>query len=171
MTTLAYKNGYLAADGKATRGDLVVELDARKVRRLRDGSVAGITGNPSPAMPFFDWLNSGAAGMAPSLGSNCCVVHLRKNGSLRVYEDGGWQDEDPKKAHAWGSGWQIAATAMKCGKSAREAVSMASKMDVWSGGRVLAMSLNGITQRQADAAVRKVRARLLTRAAKSAHKA
>lgn len=159
MTTLAFKDGVLAADGKATRGDLVVELDAKKVRRLRDGSIVGITGNPAPAMLFVEWLNDG--GNMPSLGANCCVVHLRADGSLRVYEDGGWQDEDTRRAHSWGSGWQIAATAMKCGKTARQAVQMATKMDVWSGGEIIALSLKRprLTQARADQVVRRYRAK------------
>lgn len=141
MTTLAYRNGILAADGKATRGDMIVELDAKKLRRLRDGSVTGVTGTPASAEPFIEWLNSGAQDGRPTLGGNTCVVHLRNDGTIRVYEDGGWTDEDPSSFLAWGSGWQIATTAMACGKSALEAVKLAAHMDIWSGGTVTSMPL------------------------------
>jgi ATP-dependent protease HslVU (ClpYQ) peptidase subunit len=159
MTTVAYKNGILAGDGKACRGDLVLSLSERKVQRLKDGSLVAVVGRPAPSPPFIDWLAAGQEGDAPTLGNECGVIHLRKDGTLRVYEDGGHIDEPPDKPHAWGSGWQIAATAMACGKSAREAVEIATRLDVWSGGKVIAMSLRGITQAQANAAVRRVRKR------------
>lgn len=159
MTTVAYKNGILAADGKATRGDLVLTLSHRKLFRLKDGSIAAVTGVPGEAAPWLAWSRAGGAGVPPPMGGDGRIVHLRNDGTLRVYEGGGWEDEDPKLAHSWGSGWQIAATAMACGKSAREAVEIATRMDVWSGGKITAMQLRGITQQQADAAVRFVRRR------------
>lgn len=140
MTTLAYRDGVLAADGLAARGDLVVERDHRKVRRLRDGSVVGVTGNPAPASPVIEWIEAGG-GMSPPSTGNCCVVHLRLDGSLRVYEDGGWEDENPDRFMAWGSGWQIATTAMHYGATAEEAVRMAVKLDIYSGGKITFMAL------------------------------
>lgn len=142
MTTIAYRNGVIAADTRATRGEVLLPGHSRKIRRLDDGSVIAIKGDLCMMEPFLSWLQSNRQGSMPDLDkSGTGLIHLTKGGVF-VYEGAGWYQED-LPFFAMGSGCVPAMTAMYMGANAAKAVRVAMDVDPYTGGRIDWMTLDG----------------------------
>lgn len=136
MTTIAYKNGELAADSLVTSGNQRVGF-ARKIGKA--GRVLyGASGNSTWMHAFNDWVRHGCKGGPPKeegedVGEGLIIVD---DSIVSVWPDG---TLSAVKApfYALGSGRQFARGAMACGASASEAVSAAIKNDCGSGGAVV----------------------------------
>jgi ATP-dependent protease HslVU (ClpYQ) peptidase subunit len=143
MTTIAYKDGVLAADSRITRGNVVSAGGYNKLRVLDDGSVVGGAGHTANIVAFGDWLNDGKQGSAPEMSDGTVVVHLQNDG--RLFEYWGEQGiEFTGPYEAWGSGYQFALAAMYLGKSAKEAVEVACAIDSNSGLPVHTVQLRDV---------------------------
>jgi ATP-dependent protease HslVU (ClpYQ) peptidase subunit len=139
MSVVVYKDGRMAADSRAYSGSTHPIGNKRKIHRLKDGSLLGITSNQvGIAESFRDWLDDGANREAavphePSFNA----IHVKPNGDVYLYDDG-YAPSGPIKAdfYAIGSGGQYAYGAMTVGVEVEEAVSVAIKCDIWCGGHV-----------------------------------
>ena len=138
MTTIAYRNGVLAADTLMTLSNLR-EGHVIKVRRM-NGVLAAAAGNWPLALRFLDWVSSGmGAADAPSMGDsemNAAGHLFLPNGEVLTYARNGWS-RFHTAYYADGTGCDIAMGAMAMGASAEEAVRIAIDLDVYSGGRVV----------------------------------
>jgi len=136
MTTIAFDGFTLAADTLITNGDCVFgELE--KIHVLDDGRLFAAAGAMDVVFAVKDWLNGGEK---PEIKDNDTFI-----GIVISAEDNGYvANEISAKLRlfpacipwAGGTGEPYALTAMKCGKEAREAVEIACKMDIRSGGKV-----------------------------------
>ncbi len=131
MTTVAYRDGVLAADSQATNADLRTGT-AQKVFGLHDGSLAAGLGAACQALPLIEWLRNGKQGERPPTGDGA-VIHVEADDKITVYDSGGWQELDRQPFRAWGSGAGLALGAMSAGASAEEAVAIAIRFDIYSG--------------------------------------
>jgi 20S proteasome alpha/beta subunit len=139
MTTIAYRDGELAADSRVTDGDMIVSDARKKVHRLKDGSVVAWSGSVQDAERLLRAMRKSAP--TPQL-EEISALHLRTDGSLWEYEGEAWVKQDPGY-FATGSGSPYAFAAMDAGASAKEAVRIAIKRDAGSGGRVQSLKLKG----------------------------
>ena len=57
MTTIAYRNGVLAADGLGTRGSWLLPGKAQKLFRMKDGGMAAITGDYANGCQYIHCLS------------------------------------------------------------------------------------------------------------------
>lgn len=150
MTTIAYRDGVLASDSRATYDDwtqsrcIKIYRAKSKVDPVKGDVLVGTAGHSSASLLFLDWLEVGGEPRLHDRGVNemtefeCLIVH--KSGiwvgdrlcRLEKLEEDFW---------AAGSGRQAALSAMHCGKSAIDAVRMACRIDSFSGGRVVHMTL------------------------------
>lgn len=150
MTTIAYKDGVIASDSRATYDDWTKSKCVKlyraksKIDPVKGDVIVATAGHSSASLLFLDWLEVGGEPRLHDRGVNemnefeCLIVH--KSGvwigdrlcRLEVLEEEFW---------AAGSGRQAALAAMHCGKSAVEAVRIACRIDSFSGGRVVSMSL------------------------------
>lgn len=142
MTTIAWKDGVLAADSAVFRGEIRLPGAAAKIIRLKDGSLLTCAGQFSGLLPMAQWFNTGSEGVPPTGPGS--VIHVAVDGPLRIYEDAGWVDHDRTLPLAWGSGGAVALGAMHCGADAVAAVATAIVYDVWSGGQVQSASPQAI---------------------------
>jgi hypothetical protein len=148
LTTIAARAGVIAADSRETwsseDGGSRVHL-CKKLFRKRIGKgrraydvILGTAGESAPGMIFVDWYGSG---LAPPLAilaeGDFTILILKPKG---IYVSDAYCREVPilEKFFAVGSGASAALAAMHCGKSAREAVVIASRIDPYTGGRVFA---------------------------------
>lgn len=139
MTTVAYKDGILAADSQSWQGDVRSGL-VKKIRRLNDGSLIGVAGTYGHIQVFADWWHKGGdLDNLPQLGEST-VIHIRSK-TVTIFEYGGHYDISKRRYWSGGSGHVIAKVAMECGKNAYEAVKVAVMFDAWSGGPVRHMRL------------------------------
>lgn len=150
MTTIAYRNGVIAADSRTTletEGGGARMFLCEKLFRKTSGItgetvIIATAGESSPGMVFVDWFGSGKD--APDnfiIGEAdfTCLV-LQKDG---LWEYDAWcrgvkiLDE----FYAIGSGAKAALGALHMGASAVKAVEVACKIDHYSGPPVVSMRL------------------------------
>lgn len=143
MTTIAWDGRTLAADKQATSGGLI--HTTTKIFEHRTG-LYGITGHASHGLAVYRWIietNSDPKSYPPNPSNDeyGYLLHIDKKGKIWCYE--GFpipaNMEDP--FFAIGSGREYATAAMYCGKTAIEAVEIASKFNTGTGQGVDSFTL------------------------------
>jgi ATP-dependent protease HslVU (ClpYQ) peptidase subunit len=137
MTTVAYRNGVLAADSLVTTGDTKLPELKRKVWKLRDGRLFGGAGDSETIEYLKASINDGVE--APKL-SGVEAILVDTYGAVTIYEGKAWVRVSSPYV-ALGTGSTIALTAMWMGADAKTAVKAGIKFDRNSGGRVYAVKL------------------------------
>jgi ATP-dependent protease HslVU (ClpYQ) peptidase subunit len=142
MTTIAWKDGRVAADSLVTAGD-VRRGFVEKLTLLQDGLVFGHSGATGFDIEVIDWLNAGAKPKdRPAIPEDA-----RFTGIICWKEDFVLYGRDlrPQNIQApfysIGSGNEFAMGAMAFGASAKEAVEVAARFDVYTGGEITEISL------------------------------
>lgn len=140
MTTIATDGRTLAADGQTTSpGDYIVTLKAEKVVRTGAGRIVACCGPCGDEELFIDWLENG--GKKPKLGRGFAAIALAPGEHAHVYY-GDCTRNRLRGPYAIGSGAQWALAAMDLGKTPQEAVAYACTRDIYSGGEIVALSLD-----------------------------
>jgi len=138
MTTIAYKDGVLAAD-RAISGSGHVGTTRKVWKRKSDGALVGGCGEVATLQRWAEWFLAGERGTAPNLGTDddsaSQMLVVRPNGKV---EDHGRYGKAMYEApyHAIGSGSDYALGAMAFGATARQAVAAAMKHDHCTGSGV-----------------------------------
>lgn len=154
MTTIAYRDGVIAADSWATywteaggsRRHSCTKLYRKWISqgRKRREVIIGTAGESTPALLFVDWYGSGqpVPDLLRDLGGDFTCLILSKEGLFEadVYCR---PDRVQDEFFAVGSGAKCALAAMACGKSAVDAVRIAARFDPYTGGRIVTMQLDG----------------------------
>jgi 20S proteasome alpha/beta subunit len=140
MTTIAYKDGVIAYDSRQTRNDRIVSDSVPKCQ-----VVDGVSFLLSGAVCDEKALIAAYFG-TPSLVPVECSGYVVDGGNLMLvgHDDktGIWkQDLDPANSDAIGSGAAYALAAMDMGATAKEAVEMAAKRDVYTGGKIRTLTV------------------------------
>ena len=135
MTTIAYKDGVIAYDGRQTRNDRIVSDSAAKCQ-----VVDGVSFFLSGAVCDEKALIAAYFGTASPVPVECSGYVVDSGKLLMVGHDdktGIWKQElDPCSHDAIGSGSAYALAAMDMGASAEYAVKAAMKRDIYTGGEV-----------------------------------
>jgi len=149
MTTIAYRDGIMAADRRVTRSGYVIGMKTKieKVGRL----LIGGTGSVAVIDSFMAWVRGGCNGGCPPMGlksatddeysgTGCIIM---PNGRAVLFHEGGHevreglQDRHGRGSFfAFGSGVDHALSAMWMGASAEEAVRAASAFDTGTGNGI-----------------------------------
>lgn len=144
MTTIAYRDGVMAADSQGTSGDVAA---CTRIKMFEaHGWLIGGAGNSTCLEEFQSWFiqerADGKLGPCPpSLQTkdgawNVLCVSIEQPTVVYQLEDGRWPYRIFGKYHAIGSGYAIALGAMAAGATAEQAVKAAIKHDIYSGGPV-----------------------------------
>lgn len=141
MSTIAYRNGIMAADTRAYggRGEPTPGRKV-KVHRLDDGSIVGVsTATLGLSERFVAWLRAGANPKEFDAKFDMRAVMVKPSGQLYVADDtpyfSGPMETD---YYAIGSGAGYAMGAMAMGATAEEAVRVACEHDPHSGMPLMA---------------------------------
>lgn len=139
MTTIAYRDGVIAADTLATAGGTRVGT-IRKVGKIGP-LLFGAAGALSDCQRFMDWIARGMKGEQPKLGDgdNGAEGFIVYGDSVLCF-NGEKVDRIEARRYACGSGWKMALAAMEAGASAREAVEIACRLDAGSGGEITVLT-------------------------------
>ena len=157
MSTIAYKDGYVAADSMSTSASCGINDQTPKLFPLFDGSLVALLGHYASTYPFYHWLltmsqregndydtfmhdPSAFNGKWPKLNDEASVVWFVAAG-IYEFESEGWEfmELDHKTTnleYAWGSGAQYARGAMRFGATAEQSVHAAIQLDIYTGGKV-----------------------------------
>lgn len=153
MTTIAWDGRSVAADGKAVTGNgNVVTLDVVKLAHYSD-CVYAVSGAHFLFEELIEWHRCGARRDAvPSADSEHPWYFLVFQGRWVNMTDntmhGRW-DKTARAPWAWGSGADLAIGAMLAGKTARQAVEIASQVDNCTGGTISEIVLEDIERAEA----------------------
>jgi hypothetical protein len=146
MTTIAF-------DGQTVAFDTLTAQSGRKgwthdkVIRVEGGSFAGGCGELDAIHAFQSWVQNG---MDPSDYPQLCRDRSEESCFIVITPDGVLMDFERTptpvtKTHgfdACGSGSDYALGAMAAGKTAREAVEIAARFDLYTGSEVIALPLD-----------------------------
>lgn len=136
MTTIAYKNHIIAYDGFATSGNEITENDFDKMFAV-DDAIFFMSGAISDFDNFFSVF---LYGERPSKNNECegFVIYDKKLWKAAISPiNGFWKRQlSFSKHYALGSGEHFALTAMDLGKSAFEAIEIATTRDIYTGGLI-----------------------------------
>lgn len=142
MTTIAYRDGVLAADSQTTYGASTERTFGKTVRR---GAVlAGASGSSAICQRFLDWFRAGMSGDPPAMSSGDdhdatgIIVHGPHH--ILLLNKVGWERRRAE-FYAIGSGGEIATGAMAMGASAERAVEIATQHDAYTGGPITVLSV------------------------------
>lgn len=141
MTTIAYRNGELAADSRALYGGTEIAAGRTiKVWKTKDGRLIAICGVHYPAFAYGTALSEGTP--LPVFGENCgVVIEVKRNRQVFEHSYGGCVPLGRLGFGAWGSGSLAAKAAMVLGCSPKRAVEIAKKCDAGTGGKVIMVRL------------------------------
>lgn len=140
MTTIATDGRLMAGDGRSTRGDLISGGDRKKVFKLSDGSLIGLAGRTRDADRAARSLMENPSEPEEVRG-DYSIIRLYPNGKVFIHEDTLARPFRVKPPYAIGSGWPAAVGAMLAGADAYEAVKVAAKLDVHTGGKITSYSV------------------------------
>lgn len=154
MTTIAYRDGVLAADTMMCSGGVLSGRSTKIVRR-RDGTMCGAAGGATYGEAFKRWVLNGERRKPPKAtqgdGWFDRGAIFRPDGKIVVFEpDGAFEVE--AAYYALGSGKEAALGAMFAGADAVTAVRAAIEHDPHTGGDVT------VLKRKSDLAPAKKRA-------------
>jgi ATP-dependent protease HslVU (ClpYQ) peptidase subunit len=142
MTVIAWDGKTLAAEKMSCSAGYGYTVT--KVHRLKDGSIAAFSGDGDGAMALLHWLNGDRAESAYPAAQkdndtsafvvrpDRVAVSFGKTPHPQVMED---------RFYAMGHGRDYALAALYCGKSAREAVELTCKLDVFCGNGIDSLDL------------------------------
>ena len=144
MTTLAYRDGVLAADTMATVGNTKLPGRVRKVWKFKDGRLFGGAGTMENIRSLKKLMSAHGSGELPSPKfSDVEAILVMPNGHVMTYEGAVWEEEDSPYI-ALGSGYAYALTALWLGGTPQKAVQAGIQFDKCSGGGVMTVGLDQI---------------------------
>ena len=151
MTTIAYRDGIMAADSRTTvdseaggsRHFRCEKLYAVKGKTGHAVAIVGLAGESAPGLVFLDWYRSGAkTGDARLLDGEAdftALVLTRKG--LFEYDKWCRGERVQERFYAIGSGAKAALGAMHMGADARKAVMVACRVDPFSAPPIVTMAI------------------------------
>lgn len=137
MTTVAWDGKEMAADSQATNGTLI--LSSTKIFKA-DNYIMAFTGSIDEGYMFKAILDEEIKTKDCRFTKGFCGLVWQEDGTIEEYFDTMVPVPVEEKYCTAGSGSEIALAALMCGKSAREAVELAKKLDIYTGGKVISYS-------------------------------
>jgi ATP-dependent protease HslVU (ClpYQ) peptidase subunit len=128
----------MAADGLCTGNNTVHGTKTKKLFRLKDGRICGMSGNSYVTSSFVAWLENG--GDRPEIDDNFEALVLHHDGSVIAY-NGKCQSMEQETPAVSGSGGTLALGAMLAGASPAQAVAIAALRDISCGGDIMVEAL------------------------------
>jgi hypothetical protein len=138
MTTIAIKDGVVAADSQTTAHNYIFR--AVKMVRLPDGGVAVKCGDASAGYAGLKWLAEGERGDPPDI-TGATVVIYRPDYSIWVADDRWPAFPILDTEYGGGCGLDLVRLLLSQGRSAVEAVAEACEHDAMSSAPVLYMEV------------------------------
>lgn len=128
MTTIAFKDGLLAADTQITEG--TVKYFGHKIEILPDGRVFTGAGDVIDGYNFLEWLQAPTKKI-PKLNKGFeAIIIDPEDGSYKKYQKDCIAVVHDDPIFSTGSGWILARAAMLLGLSAKDAVEFAGDVDI-----------------------------------------
>lgn len=135
MTTIAWDGQTLAADTQVTSSGMPYK--AVKIFLLSNGSIFAGSGDYGQVCAVREWLENADVNAPHPKTDDFAGLLVTPAGEAFRLEETLTRLRVLEPFHAIGSGRDFAMAAMHCGRTAREAVQIASLYDVFTGGEVM----------------------------------
>ena len=139
MTTIAYKDGIIAADSQESDEGYLAKGDTRKLWEI-SGDLIGLSRGSYAGLLFIEWyrgnINEDTIALRLQDDDDFEALVIEGNGKIYTYNRYLAPDRKHLKHYAIGCGWKCAMVAMDLGCNAVDAVKLASRYDLFSGGKV-----------------------------------
>lgn len=134
MTTIAVRDGVMAADSQFTTGGLKLSASHYypKISRLQDGSLLAGRGSTEDDVTTIAWLEGGCQDDPPELDDSTQFLWLRPDGLWLLSGSPARYFRINAPFFAVGSGATVAMTAMHLGHTAERAVAVACELDAYT---------------------------------------
>ena len=136
MTTIATDGKIIAADSRTTYGNVVATDKDKKIFKCKNGAVVGCGGDHGQISDFKKWCQNGKVKNERPELEEFFAIELTPSGKLFGYDNSCTRIK-VEPPFAAGTGGDIALGAMLSGKTPQEAVELAIKKDIYSGGKVI----------------------------------
>lgn len=137
MTTIAFRDGIVAADSRTSSGGGWIN-PSPETKLFREGdAVIALCGDWADCAALRQWI---ANPDGPQPNGDCTVIVFRLD-EVRVYSSGG-SFVETSAFRAWGSGTPAALGALHAGCSAEESVRIACLVDPYSAGPIMTMKVS-----------------------------
>jgi 20S proteasome alpha/beta subunit len=144
MTTVVYRDSVLASDSMLGSNGAGIG-SVKKIWKLKNGNLVGACGTAQGSEKFISYMNGDISKPESIPALDAILIDTE----LKVYfcEDNLQTYEVQAPFFAVGSGSKFALGAMEMGASAEEAVRVAMKYDISSGGEVQVLKLEKETSK------------------------
>jgi len=130
MTTIAVKDGIVAYDSQIVNGSNISTLNFDKHKTDRDGNHYFLSGTVGDYQKFINRIDN----------VECSAIFVSKDGltikEIHYNKNDGYFDMLPSETHSIGTGETYAMGAMDAGATAKQAVKIAKKRDLYTGGKI-----------------------------------
>ncbi|MDP1873651.1 hypothetical protein [Phenylobacterium sp.] len=140
MTTIAYRDGELAADSQLTSCNNAPAGEVTKAWQTEDGSLWAHSGAAQDAERLAHWTHGPRDPSPPEIDDGV-LIQVTPAGVVRQWWGKGWI-EASADSYAWGSGERCARAAMMAGATPERAVEIAAALDSDTGGTITVLRLN-----------------------------
>lgn len=142
LTTIAYRDGILAADSLAHEDGLRQGYIV-KVGPTPDGGAWGLTGMAGHTALWRAWACGDRSADPPGFAEESDAILIEPDGRVRVWTEEKWEELEDT-IYAWGSGTALALGAMEHGATAEEAVACAIRRDMGSHGKICTVKIGAL---------------------------
>jgi len=144
LTTIAWDGRALCADRQLTTSG--VRFQTTKAHRLNDGSLFASCGELDLNATVRLYLNGGCEKPIIDKDSDFDGILIKPDGTAWMLNKRLVPIAIESSHFSTGSGRDFALIALRMGKTARQAVEMASELDIWTGMGVTELSLGGSSE-------------------------
>jgi ATP-dependent protease HslVU (ClpYQ) peptidase subunit len=143
MTTIAFRDGLVAADSALSNGNTITIGATKIAKRPSDGAIIAATGSSAYNAAFMRWaLADEPDEKQPKRPDDNTRALIYKAGTIWIFES---TEPSPPYQHdapyyAAGSGMDFAIGAMAMGATAEQAVEVAVKHDAYTRGPIIVLS-------------------------------
>lgn len=143
MTTIAWDGKTLAVDSFGVSGETVINKRVKKLfTDVGPFMAVAFSGTLQECEPLIKWIEKG--GDNPPVGDHFNLVCISKKGKCLTLHDGdALFFVEASGMWSTGSGRNIALGAMEAGATAIEAIKIACKRDIYTGGKVQSYTFDG----------------------------
>ena len=145
MTTIAWDGKTLAVDSMVTSGGIVTSIDQKKLfTDVGQYKAVAISGSIVCMNALIEWIKNGEEGDPPKMEEYDSIMCVDKDGRmLTFWHHSSREPQNNSGITSGGNGWEIALGAMEAGANAVEAVEIACKLNIYTGGKVQSYTFEG----------------------------
>lgn len=145
MTTVAFKDGILAADSMITSEDTIISITEQKVFKTKK-YLCAYCGELGIGQSFIEWVQNDFSkdyvpkNLSGEIKGDFTGIVIDKDSNIKIYQcdENGMNSFSygKQKIGAWGNGASFALGAMYAGVGAKQAVQIAAQLDTHTGGLI-----------------------------------